>query len=59
LLATMATALTSGLLVMQASALACLVSAIAVQTVGNQPIGREQVRQFYLQNSESGMIDAV
>ena len=59
LLATMATALTSGLSVMQASALACLVSAIAVQTVGNQPIGREQVRQFYLQNSESGMIDAV
>ena len=59
LLAAMATSLTRGLSLMQASALACCVSAIAVQTVGNRPISLSQVRRFYSQHFNNGLIDAV
>ena len=47
LLAAMAVGLTCGLSLMQASTLACCVSAIAVQTVGNRPVGLDQVKQFF------------
>jgi rfaE bifunctional protein kinase chain/domain len=50
LLAAMATGLTRGLSMMEVSALACLVSAIAVQTVGNRPISLNQVQQYYRQH---------
>tara|TARA_Y100001960_G_C14765107_1_gene876482 strand:+ start:1663 stop:3198 length:1536 start_codon:yes stop_codon:yes gene_type:complete len=53
LLAAMTTGLTRGLSVMEASALACLVSAIAVQTVGNRPIGLNEVLQYYEKNKTS------
>ncbi len=59
LLAAMATGLVRGLSLMQASALACCVSAIAVQTVGNRPISLSQVRRFYSQHLNKGLIDAV
>jgi sugar/nucleoside kinase (ribokinase family) len=59
LLAAMATGLARGLSLMQASALACCVSAIAVQTVGNRPISLSQVRRFYSQHLNKGLIDAV
>jgi len=55
LLATMAVSLTQGLSLMQASTLACCVSAIAVQTVGNHPVGLNKVKQFaYEQDGITG-----
>jgi rfaE bifunctional protein kinase chain/domain len=51
LLSAMAVGLTRGLSLMQASALACCVSAVAVQTVGNRPINLEQVRSFFSKNA--------
>lgn len=57
LLAAMALGLTLGLSLMQASALACCVSAIAVQTVGNRPVGLDKVKEFFDQRSE--LADAV
>ncbi len=59
LLAAMASCLTRGLSLMQASAFASCVSAIAVQTVGNRPINLQQVRSFYSHHVDNGMIDAV
>ena len=47
LLAAMSVGLTQGLSLMEASALACCVSAIAVQTVGNRPVELDQVKKFY------------
>ena len=49
LLAAMSVGLTQGLSIMQASALACCVSAIAVQTVGNRPVRLDQVKEFVYQ----------
>ena len=57
LLAAMSVGLTKGLSLMEASALACCVSAIAVQTVGNRPVELDQVKKFY--NTRNGLIDAV
>jgi rfaE bifunctional protein kinase chain/domain len=57
LLAAMSVGLTQGLSLMEASALACCVSAIAVQTVGNRPVALDQVQNFY--NTRNGLIDAV
>jgi rfaE bifunctional protein kinase chain/domain len=57
LFAAMSVGVTRGLSLMQASALACCVSAIAVQTVGNQPVRLEQVKQYYYQRE--GMVDAI
>ncbi len=51
LLSAMAVGLTRGLSLMQASTLACCVSAVAVQTVGNRPINLEQVRSFFSKNA--------
>jgi rfaE bifunctional protein kinase chain/domain len=59
LLSAMTVGLARGLSLMQASALACCVSAIAVQTVGNRPISLKQARQFYLQYMDSGQNNAV
>ena len=42
---------------MQASALGCCMSAIAVQTIGNRPVGLDQVKEFFYQRTE--LIDAV
>jgi len=56
LLSAMTTGLTRGLSMMEASALACLVSAIAVQTVGNRPISLDQVQRYYQQHK---LVDAV
>ena len=56
LLAAMSVGLTYGLSLMQASALACCASAIAVQTVGNRPVGLDQVKRFFYQRD--GLIDA-
>ena len=52
LLATMACCVSSGLSVMEASAVACCVSAIAVQTIGNKPIGLGQAEKFYFSQQE-------
>ena len=57
LLATMAVGMTRGLSLMQASTLACCVSAIAVQTVGNRPVGLRQLKEFILQRER--LADAV
>ena len=46
LLATMAVGLSQGLGLMSVSALACCVSAVAVQTVGNSPIGVDTAQRF-------------
>ena len=46
LLATMAVGLSQGLGLMSVSALACCVSAVAVQTVGNSPIGLDKAQRF-------------
>ena len=51
LLSAMAVGLTRGLSLMQASTLACCVSAVAVQTIGNRPISLEQVRSFFSKNA--------
>ena len=59
LLAAMASCMTRGLSLMQASALASCVSAIAVQTVGNRPIDLRQVYRFYSHHLDNGLIDAV
>ncbi len=59
LLAAMATGLSVGLSLMQASALASCVAAMAVQTVGNRPISLGQVHHFFSQHLENGMNDAV
>ena len=59
LLATMARCLCSNLSVMEASAIACCVSAIAVQTIGNQPISLDQVKRFYLNQHEYRKQNAV
>lgn len=59
LLAAMTSCLTRGLSLMQASAFASCVSAIAVQTVGNRPINLQQVRNFCSHYVDNGMIDAV
>ena len=47
LLATMAVGLTAGLSVMEASAIATCVAAVAVQNIGNQPVGLGQVNRFF------------
>ena len=52
LLATMACCVSSGLSVMEASAVACCVSSIAVQTIGNKPIGLGQAEKFYFSQQE-------
>lgn len=57
LLAAMSVGLTQGLSIMQASALACCVSAIAVQTVGNRPVRLDQVEEFVYQRER--LTDAV
>ena len=57
LLAAMSVGLTQGLSIMQASALECCVSAIAVQTVGNRPVQLDQVREFVYQREQ--LADAV
>ena len=57
LLAAMSVGLTQGLSTMQASALACCVSAIAVQTVGNRPVQLDQVKQYFYQRER--LTDAV
>ena len=57
LLAAMSVGLTQGLSIMQASALACCVSAIAVQTVGNRPVRLDQVEEFFYQRER--LTDAV
>ena len=59
LLAAMATGLSVGLSLMQASALASCVAAIAVQTVGNRPISLERVHHFFSQHLDNGMENAV
>jgi rfaE bifunctional protein kinase chain/domain len=59
LLAAMASCMTCGLSLMQASAFASCVSAIAVQTVGNRPIDIRQVYRFYSHHLDNGLIDAV
>ena len=59
LLSAMAVGLARGLSLMQASALACCVSAIAVQTIGNRPISLKQARRFYSQYLHNGKNDAV
>lgn len=46
LIAAMAVGLAQGLSVMEASCLACCVAAVAVQTVGNQPVGLDDVHQL-------------
>ena len=48
LLATMAVGLTAGLSVMGASTIATCVAAVSVQNIGNQPVGLDQVRRFYI-----------
>ena len=50
LLASMSVGLARGLSLMQASALACCVSAIAVQTIGNIPVRLEQAKKLFLLN---------
>lgn len=52
LLATMARCISSGLSIIEASAVACCVSAIAVQTIGNKPIGLGQAEKFYSSQQE-------
>jgi rfaE bifunctional protein kinase chain/domain len=59
LLAAMATGLSRGLSLMQASALASCVAAIAVQTVGNCPISLEQTHNFYSRHLDNGLNNAV
>ncbi len=44
----MAVGLTKGLSVMEASILATCVAAVSVQNIGNQPVGLDQVRRFYI-----------
>ena len=52
LLAAMSVGLTQGLSLMQASALACCVSAVAVQTIGNRPVRLDQVKNYFCQRNE-------
>jgi rfaE bifunctional protein kinase chain/domain len=52
LIATMAVGLTQGLSMLEVSAVACCVSAIAVQTVGNRPIDLNQVERFFFKHSK-------
>ena len=40
-----------GIVLCDRSALACCVSAIAVQTVGNRPVGLDQVKHFVRQHN--------
>ena len=46
LLATVSMGMSRGLTLMEAAALGCCASAIAVQTVGNIPIQLSQIRNF-------------
>ena len=55
LLAAMAVALTKGLSMMEASALACCVSGVAVQVVGNHPVELEKVKEFYERGALNGV----
>jgi len=59
LLAAMAMGLTKGLTLMQSCALATCVSAIAVQTLGNEPITSGQVKQFLMKSKNSGLLDGI
>ena len=59
LLAAMATGLSRGLSLMQASALASCVAAIAVQTVGNRPISLGHVQNFFSQHLDNGLNNVV
>jgi sugar/nucleoside kinase (ribokinase family) len=47
LLASVAVAMTRGMSLMEASALGCCISALAVQTVGNYPASLESVKKYF------------
>ena len=57
LLAAVSVGLVKGLSLMEASAIACCVSAIAVQTVGNRPVSLNQVHQYLYQRN--GLTDEI
>ena len=46
MLAAVSGGLTKGLTLMEASALGCCIAALAVQTVGNIPVGYQEAKTF-------------